>query len=693
MSKKDRKPQPAPASSALAIPLEPERWETVVVWALMGAFTSAYLIACLVKYRYYLYNDFDMAMDAHAAWMLLHGSFHNSIIGVHYLGNHMRLLMAPIAPIYGLFPNCVTLLVIQTIGVAVGALPVFWLARREIHNGFVAVCFAALYLLYPALGYVCLYEFHPEALTTTTLLFTFYFLWTGRPGWMTVFALVSVLGKEDVAVAVLSMAAYALVIRRPKRWQYAAILAGIAIASLVLSFVVVMPPLNQGKVGLEKIYGQWGPTTGQALVAMAKDPARAIETFFSTPGFPGDSQFKLEYHVHILAPVMFLSLLSPLTLALALPAEAQHLLSQRITEHSIVYHYTTHVTPFVILAAILGLRNLARWLTRGSLIRIASAMRTKALARRACVLLAGAAVGVSLVCNSLFGPLIGVGVFQSFPISEQTWPTTYDRAMAPYMDRMVARIPAGVPVAADFRFLPRLVNRREIHSLHHIFMGNYTLSAEPYPVPGNIEAVAVDTADRRLASFERPDSGRRMQEFLAKNRLVPTDAAGSTVLWLRDAKDPVTIFETLPTESRPKNPRRIDYNGQISFLGSDEVPAEAVAGGRLPLRTWWRDFRKIDRYYLAQFLMFSDDGRPALEALRPLGYGVWPAHEWLPGNAVRETFYLVVPRDVRPGTYEVCLRLCEGGPGGLALSAPSDEDIRRRNGLVLLGRVTVTPPR
>ncbi len=703
MSKKERRPEQAQAA-----PVAPSRWPTIVVWAMMAVFVGAYLTACLVKYRYYLYNDFDMAMDANTAHMLMHGTLYNSVIGVNYLGNHMRLLMAPIALVYGLAPSCVTLIVIQTVGIALGALPVFWLARREIKNSFVAVAAAALYLLYPANGYVSLYQFHPEALTITTLLFTFWFLWTGRWGWMAFFAVLSVLAKEDVAVAVLAMACYALVIKRPKRWVPAAILGGIAVVSLVISFGIVMPRLNQGKVGLEKIYAKWGPSTGQALVGMATQPVLATqEIFMSHPDYSGalgadevaqregvaewDTKLKQQYWLHMMLPVLFLALLSPLTLALALPAVAQHLLSSRVTEHTIVYHYTTHVTPFIILAAVLGLRNIGRLFTLGSAGGLEAAMKADSPARTTLFALAGAAVIAAVTSNGLFGPLFGVGILQEYPISERTWPTAVDRAVVSGMDGLTAEVPANVPVAADFRFLPRLVNRAEIHSLHHIYCGNYTLTKEPYPVPTNIEAVVVETTDSRFASFVREDSGPRTQKFLADNRLECADASASSVLWLRNVKSPVTIFEFNPPT--PKVRRRVDYAERIALLGFDDVPAEVSRGEKAPLRTTWCLIRRPAPLewrvrWTVNFLFVDDQGNEVFHEEAPLGYCVWPASDW-GSRSARQTFWLVVPPEVKPGTYTLCVQLCRPGREGLEPLPTSDRDVTRNYWRVPMGRVTV----
>src|SRR6185503_10635050 len=122
---------------------------------------------------------------------------------------------------------------------ALGAWPVASLARRELkHGGLVAVS-AALYLLYPALGYTNLFEFHPEVLATTTLLATIACMAANRLGWTLVFATLSLLCKEDVALPVMMLGLTALLPGRPRR--YAAALCGLAAVSLEISFAVIKP--------------------------------------------------------------------------------------------------------------------------------------------------------------------------------------------------------------------------------------------------------------------------------------------------------------------------------------------------------------------------------------------------------------------------------------------------------------------
>jgi uncharacterized membrane protein len=86
--------------------------------------------------------------------LLRHGEMMNSIRGLPWLGDHASLILFLLAPIVWLTRTASTLLVLQTLAIAAGAIPVYRLARLHLRSRDVALVFAACYLLYPATGFV-----------------------------------------------------------------------------------------------------------------------------------------------------------------------------------------------------------------------------------------------------------------------------------------------------------------------------------------------------------------------------------------------------------------------------------------------------------------------------------------------------------------------------------------------------------
>src|SRR5207237_3211494 len=93
-------------------------------------------------------------------------------------------------------------LCLQTLVVASGAFPAFWLARLRLRNELAAVGIAVLYLLYPALQQAEIFDFHAVTLTCALLLFTLYFMYTRRTVWLFVFAILSMACKEEMPAVI-----------------------------------------------------------------------------------------------------------------------------------------------------------------------------------------------------------------------------------------------------------------------------------------------------------------------------------------------------------------------------------------------------------------------------------------------------------------------------------------------------------
>src|SRR5207237_774531 len=91
------------------------------------------------------------------------------------LGPRWRAIIDPIlalfAPLWWIWSSPNMLLVVQAVGVGLGAIPVYWLARKHLRSARAGLGFALVYLAYPATGWLTLNEFHPVALATPLLLF------------------------------------------------------------------------------------------------------------------------------------------------------------------------------------------------------------------------------------------------------------------------------------------------------------------------------------------------------------------------------------------------------------------------------------------------------------------------------------------------------------------------------------------
>ncbi|NES07719.1 MAG: DUF2079 domain-containing protein, partial [Okeania sp. SIO2F4] len=94
----------------------------------------------------------------------------SSFLDIHHLGNHAAWAMYPVALLYKIYPSVYWLLLIQAICLAIGTLPTWSLARYSGLNKQQALAIVIVYLLYPVVFNLNLFDFHPEVMALPAIL-------------------------------------------------------------------------------------------------------------------------------------------------------------------------------------------------------------------------------------------------------------------------------------------------------------------------------------------------------------------------------------------------------------------------------------------------------------------------------------------------------------------------------------------
>ena len=76
-----------------------------------------------------------------------------------FLAQHFSPGLAALAPLYWIAPSVDTLLVVQTLALALGAIPIYLLAARHLADERIALLLALAYLAFPSLAYANLFDF------------------------------------------------------------------------------------------------------------------------------------------------------------------------------------------------------------------------------------------------------------------------------------------------------------------------------------------------------------------------------------------------------------------------------------------------------------------------------------------------------------------------------------------------------
>ena len=223
--------------------------DRTLVWGAMAAYGTGLAALSALRHRAFETGRFDLGNMVQAVWSTAHGKplAVTDLTGeqTSRLGSHFDPLLASFAPLWWLWPRAELLLTAQAVAVALGALPVFWLARKHLGSDTGAAGLALAYLLYPPLQWATLSEFHPVTLSCPLLLYAFWYLDEDRLVAFTVFASAAALGKEEIPLVVAAMGIWYALARR--RWTTGAVIAAAGIATTLVAIELVVPHFNEGE--------------------------------------------------------------------------------------------------------------------------------------------------------------------------------------------------------------------------------------------------------------------------------------------------------------------------------------------------------------------------------------------------------------------------------------------------------------
>ncbi len=327
-----------------------ERWRCVEALFLMIAlYTFVVGSASLGRFRNFGAEAASLGSAAQAAWNTLHGrTFHSSLVGDgNWLGAHFSPIMAVVGQGYRFWPTPAYLLNLQAFFLALGAWPVYVIARRSLDDRRWALGLAALYLVHPALRGVNLAAFDPVTLAVTPLLFSFYLLedkgrWSGY-----FFVLFALACGEGAWLAASCLGLYLCFVRR--RWREGLFLFLLTFYGYVLIITYVMPGMS-GAAAAE--FGRFSHLGGSMEEIIGRIFLHPVETvvLLSDPA-------RLRHLEDLLFPLAYIPLLGPLQFAAGLPILLRNLLGNDPAYYSIRTPHAALVLPFLFGAAAAGLRR------------------------------------------------------------------------------------------------------------------------------------------------------------------------------------------------------------------------------------------------------------------------------------------------------------------------------------------------
>jgi len=422
-----------------------------VVWStagLVGAFTIligiTYAALILLKHTLFGTQVFDLGIFDQGVWLL--SRFKTPFVtlrGLNLFADHSSWILVLIAPLYWVWSDVRVLLLLTVLAVTAGGPLVYAIARTEGIRKPLAAALAAAYLLHPAVAWNAWDVFHPEVLAVPLLLAAYLFASRRHLKLAAVALLLTLLVKEDAALVVVPFALY--LGWRFKAWRMSGVVITWSVLLFIFNFEYALPYFSPtGTLMYTSRYGDFGSGLPQIAWNVFTSPGEVL-SILAAPT-------KVAYLAGMILP-LFLALLAPELLLVAVPITLANLLSLHAYQSEIQFHYTVYLLAIVALAAIHGAARIDR----------------ERLARF---------LGPSVVIAGIVGMLL-IGPLPTNQPDNPWYGTTSDPAA---INQALALIPDDAAVSADWYIGPHVDHRTIVYMYPNPFVRDYW-SADAAPGP------------------------------------------------------------------------------------------------------------------------------------------------------------------------------------------------------------------
>ena len=469
-------------------------------WMLAGmmALYFAFLFVGLA-FKWTLWGQgFDHVDYEQAIWNTTQGrpfqisryNFTTSILGMDFMPG---LLFA--VPFYALWPSAYMLSILQTALLALGAVPVYLIARDRFSPGkpepaqqdsavgrsldvigrraggeMAGLAWAATYLLYPTLHFVNMTPpWQPRTLAILCLLWAFRFFERKRLGLFLLMLVIAIMTRTDVSLVVVGWGMLAALYRRSWQWWLAPLVLGfgwfyLSTAILTPSFYLTGYTPSTGIMTFDPTVPQqsaaWpGPSAQLGYYAhLGTDPVDIVKNILTHPVETFNLMFtseKLWYLFLMFGTLLLLPVFAPDVLLLCAPIFLINLLSTRVYQYTIEEQYQALIIPGIVLAALVGASRL--WAKVQRILALRFAQRGRPRDQGPYSLLAALLLAQVLLVGLLHIPLKNP-VVTALRYYE-------DPQRVALMEEFARQIPSDATVAATSFLAPHLLPRQQLFYL------------------------------------------------------------------------------------------------------------------------------------------------------------------------------------------------------------------------------------
>ena len=324
-----------------------------VGWMTVSAAILLFLCSGL-RHSLFQSGAFDLGIYDQVVYLMSQGKPPiSSILGFHHMGNHAAWAVYPLALLYKIHPSAYWLLAVQAVSLALGAIPTYYLAKQASLQENQAVTMSAVYLLYPLIFNVNLFEFHPEVMAIPVFLGVVLAAQFKKIIWFCA-GTIFILGcKAVLSLTVAAMGFWLLIFEKRRVYGVFALIAGCS--WFLIATQVIIPTFSNSEAAAVARYSYLGDSVFDIIVNLFIKPGLILGKVFSPATFG--------YLALLITPVIWGLTPKHLTpLISAIPALVINILSQKPEQRDLIHQYSLPILPFIILTVISSFAANKSWL-------------------------------------------------------------------------------------------------------------------------------------------------------------------------------------------------------------------------------------------------------------------------------------------------------------------------------------------
>lgn len=315
--------------------------------------TIILFICSSLRHALFQSNAFDLGIFDNGIYLISQGQEPFVVFrGLHILGDHGAWILYPLAILYKIFPDIHWLFFVQAVSLAMGAIPTFYLATQANLKQSQATAMAAVYLLYPLVFNLNLFDFHPEVIALPALLWA---ILAARLQQVLAFSFALVIILSCKAVLSLTVAALGLwLLLFENRRTCGLIALFLGLTWFFIATQVIIPQFSGGEPAGVKFYDSLGNSVGEIAINLLLKPGIVLKQIFTLAN--------LEYLVLLTVPIIWgLSPRHLTPLVGAVPILVLNLLSDSVQQKNLTQQYSLPILPFLLVAVISTLAAGGGW--------------------------------------------------------------------------------------------------------------------------------------------------------------------------------------------------------------------------------------------------------------------------------------------------------------------------------------------